>query len=136
MDVPRPGDKGLIDFPGDIIKLHEKLGFYFVARHAVWKEPLGVRLRTMTRGLAHKQIVDDSSLCDVAQRRLSLDLSQERQESDPDYPPNRAHVLCGRARDPSGCVVIQRMDRQANREPLFALDMAAICLGLLGRCAD
>jgi DNA modification methylase len=66
MDVPRPGDKGLIDFPGDIIKLHEKLGFYFVARHAVWKEPLGVRLRTMTRGLAHKQIVDDSSLCDVA----------------------------------------------------------------------
>ena len=26
----------------------------------------GVRLRTMTRGLAHKQIVDDSALCDVA----------------------------------------------------------------------
>lgn len=66
MDVPRSGDKGLIDFPGDIIRLHEKLGFYFVARHNVWKEPLGVRLRTMTRGLAHKQIVDDSSLCDVA----------------------------------------------------------------------
>lgn len=66
MDVPRSGDKGLIDFPGDIIKLHEKLGFYFIARHNVWKEPLAVRLRTMTRGLAHKQIVDDSSLCDVA----------------------------------------------------------------------
>lgn len=66
MDVPRSGDKGLIDFPGDIIKLHEQCGFYFVARHAVWKEPLAVRLRTMTRGLAHKQIVDDSSLCDVA----------------------------------------------------------------------
>ncbi len=66
MDVPRSGDKGLIDFPGDIVKLHEKLGFYYIARHAVWKEPLAVRLRTMTRGLAHKQIVDDSSLCDVA----------------------------------------------------------------------
>jgi DNA modification methylase len=66
MDVPRPGDKGLIDFPGDIIRLHETLGFHYIARHAVWKEPLGVRLRTMTRGLAHKQIVDDSSLCDVA----------------------------------------------------------------------
>lgn len=66
MDVPRSSDKGLIDFPGDIIKLHEKLGFYFIARHNVWKEPLAVRLRTMTRGLAHKQIVDDSSLCDVA----------------------------------------------------------------------
>lgn len=65
MDVPR-GSKGLTDFPGDIIRLHEKLGFFYIARHAVWKEPLGVRLRTMTRGLAHKQIVDDSSLCDVA----------------------------------------------------------------------
>ena len=66
MDVPQPGDKGLRDFPGDIIRLHERHGFYYVARHAVWKEPLGVRLRTMTKGLAHKQIVDDSSLCDVA----------------------------------------------------------------------
>lgn len=66
MDTPRPGDKGLTDFPGDIIRLHERVGFYYVARHAVWKEPLGVRLRTMTKGLAHKQVVDDSSLCDVA----------------------------------------------------------------------
>lgn len=66
MDVPRSGGKGLIDFPGDIIRLHEKAGFYFIARHNVWKEPLAVRLRTMTKGLAHKQIVDDSSLCDVA----------------------------------------------------------------------
>ncbi|MDH4328546.1 MAG: site-specific DNA-methyltransferase [Nitrospira sp.] len=66
MDVPQPGDKGLIDFPGDIIRLHQKLGFFYIARHDVWKEPLAVRLRTMVKGLAHKQIVDDSSLCDVA----------------------------------------------------------------------
>ena len=65
MDVPKGSEK-LIDFPGDIIRLHEKLGFHYIARHAVWKEPLAVRLRTMTRGLAHKQVVDDSSLCDVA----------------------------------------------------------------------
>lgn len=65
MDVPQGGER-LIDFPGDIIRLHEKVGFHYIARHAVWKEPLAVRLRTMTRGLAHKQIVDDSSLCDVA----------------------------------------------------------------------
>ncbi len=66
MDVPIPGDKGLIDFPGDIIRLHQRIGFFYIARHDVWKEPLGVRLRTMVKGLAHKQIVDDSSLCDVA----------------------------------------------------------------------
>lgn len=64
MDVP--GKYGLVDFPGDIIRLHERLNFHYIARHAVWKEPLGVRLRTMAKGLAHKQIVDDSSLCDVA----------------------------------------------------------------------
>lgn len=66
MDIPNGNKKGLTDFPGDIIRQHERLGFHFIARHAVWKEPLGVRLRTMAKGLAHKQIVEDSSLCDVA----------------------------------------------------------------------
>ncbi len=66
MDVPATNGKGYDDFPGDIIRLHKKIGFDFVARHAVWKEPLAVRLRTMAKGLAHKQVVDDSSLCDVA----------------------------------------------------------------------
>lgn len=66
MDIPRKNDRGLLDFPGSIIRLHEKLGWWFWARHFVWKEPLGVRNRTMAKGLAHKQVVDDSSLCDVA----------------------------------------------------------------------
>lgn len=66
MDIPRHGDKGLIDFPGEIIRLHESIGWRFWCRHFVWKEPLGVRNRTMAKGLAHKQVVDDASLCDVA----------------------------------------------------------------------
>lgn len=66
MDVPKGVGRGFTDFPGDIIKLHEKIGFDAAARHFVWKEPLGVRNRTMARGLAHRQIVEDSSLCDVA----------------------------------------------------------------------
>lgn len=69
MDIPRAGANvggGLMDFPGDIIRLHEKIGFRYCARYHVWKEPLGVRNRTMAKGLAHKQIVEDSSLCDVA----------------------------------------------------------------------
>lgn len=72
MDVPTPGKSGanlgsgLKDFPGDIIRLHEKHGWQYAARYHVWKEPLGVRNRTMSKGLAHKQIVDDSTLCDVA----------------------------------------------------------------------
>lgn len=68
MDIPNSCNLGnyLTDFPGDIVRLHEQHGWKFVARHAVWKEPLGVRLRTMAKGLAHKTIVDDSTLCDVA----------------------------------------------------------------------
>jgi hypothetical protein len=65
MDVPA-GKGVLFDFPGEIIRLHERLGMHYIARHSVWKEPLGVRMRTMAKGLAHKQIVEDSSLCDVA----------------------------------------------------------------------
>lgn len=65
MDVPI-GTDSLRDFPGDIIKLHESIGWKYCARYAIWKEPLGVRNRTMAKGLAHKQIVVDSSLCDVA----------------------------------------------------------------------
>jgi DNA modification methylase len=51
------------DFPGDIIRLHKRLGFKHVARYCVWKEPLTVRNRTMAKNLAHKTIVEDSSRC-------------------------------------------------------------------------
>jgi len=69
MDIPS-GNTGrndhLRDFPGDIIRLHERLGFRYTARYHVWKEPLAVRLRTMAKGLAHQTIVEDSSRCTVA----------------------------------------------------------------------
>lgn len=68
MDVPKDGANycGSIDFPGDIIRLHQKLGFEYLPRICIWKEPLGVRNRTMSKALAHKTIVDDSTLTTVA----------------------------------------------------------------------
>lgn len=54
------------DFPGDIFKLHKKIGFNLIARHAIWKEPLWVRNRTMTKNLAHKTIVEDAAYAGVA----------------------------------------------------------------------
>jgi len=68
MDVPsgNSGCDNLVDFPGDIIRLHRELGFEYIARYCVWKEPLGVRNRTMAKNLAHKTIVEDSSRCSVA----------------------------------------------------------------------
>lgn len=69
MDIPRSNsgrNDSLRDFPGDIIRLHERTGWRYVARYHVWKEPLTVRNRTMTKGLAHATVVDDSTRCSVA----------------------------------------------------------------------
>lgn len=68
MDVPlgNSGGDSLRDFPGDIIRLHARLGFDYIARYHVWKEPLAVRNRTMKKDLAHRTIVEDSSRCSVA----------------------------------------------------------------------
>ena len=62
MDTPTLGH-ALFDFPGAIIRLHEKHGFYYVARYAIWKEPLAVAIRTRALGLTHRQLVKDSSFC-------------------------------------------------------------------------
>src|SRR3990167_11469679 len=68
MDVPsgNTGIDHLRDFPGDIIRLHERVGFRYTARYHVWKEPLAVRNRTMAKHLAHRSLVEDSSRCGVA----------------------------------------------------------------------
>lgn len=49
------------DFPGEVIKLHEKHGFFYRNRITIWKEPLKVRMRTMVKSLMHKLIVEDST---------------------------------------------------------------------------
>ena len=68
MDVPKNGANicGYQDFPGDIIRLHDKIGFEYLPRINIWKEPLEVRNRTMSKALAHRQIVEDSTLTNVA----------------------------------------------------------------------
>ena len=67
-EVPRSnsGTDSLIDFPGDVIRLHEREGWRYAGRHAIWKEPLAVRLRTMQKNLAHASLVADSIDCGVA----------------------------------------------------------------------
>lgn len=68
MDVPNNGANicAYNDFPGDVIRLHEKVGFQYLPRICIWKEPLEVRNRTMTKALAHRQITEDSTLVNVA----------------------------------------------------------------------
>lgn len=97
MDIPSSCNLGhhLTDFPGDIIRLHLQHGFKFVARHAVWKEPLGVRLRTMAKGLAHKTLVDDSSLCDVASADYLLIFRRDGENAVPVAHPTGLHSYAG-----------------------------------------
>jgi hypothetical protein len=97
MDVPSSCNAGnhLTDFPGDIIRLHEAKGFKYIARHCVWKEPLGVRLRTMAKGLAHKTIVDDSSLCDVAGADYLLLFRRDGENKVPVTHPTGLHSYAG-----------------------------------------
>jgi hypothetical protein len=114
MDVPGKGNgetarmgcganagTGLIDFPGDIIRLHEQCGFQFAARYAVWKEPLGVRLRTMAKGLAHAQIVEDSSVCDVASADYLLMFRKEGENKIPVAHPTGLQNYAGSRQMPA-----------------------------------
>jgi hypothetical protein len=61
----RSGNTGrgdyLADFPGDIIRLHERLGWRYVGRYHIWKDALRVRNRTLVKGLAHMTIVEDAA---------------------------------------------------------------------------
>lgn len=63
MDIPKNGDSGLIDFPGDIIRLHQENGFVFWDRKNIWKEPLRVAIRTRQRALMHMQLTNDTLKC-------------------------------------------------------------------------
>ena len=104
MDIPRSntgrGDS-LSDFPGDIIRMHEALGFHYVARYHVWKEPLTVRNRTMTKALAHKSIVDDSSRCTVASADYLLVFRRKGENPVPIAHPTGLTEYAGERQPPS-----------------------------------
>jgi hypothetical protein len=95
MGVAANAGSGLIDFPGDIIRLHEKCGFIFCGRRMIWKEPLGVRLRTMAKGLAHQQLCEDSTLCDVAGADQLLMFRKKGENQIPVAHPTGLHRYAG-----------------------------------------
>jgi DNA modification methylase len=92
MDTPtgNSGGDALSDFPGDIIRLHRDLGFDYLARYHVWKEPLAVRNRTMKKDLAHRTLVEDSTRCTVASADYLLAF---RRRGDNPVPVEHPHGL-------------------------------------------
>lgn len=103
MDVPsgNSGRDHLIDFPGDIIRLHEKEGFNYIARYAIWKEPLAVRNRTMAKNLAHKTIVEDSSRCSVASADWLLVFRKKGENKIPITHPHGLSEYAGERKIPA-----------------------------------
>ncbi len=103
MDVPREGANycGYQDFPGDIIRLHERLGFDYLPRICVWKEPLEVRNRTMLKSLAHRTIVEDSTLCTVASADYILPFRKRGKNPVPVAHPSGLHNYAGSRQMPA-----------------------------------
>ncbi len=102
-DVPS-GNSGcdhLFDLPGEIIRLHERIGFKYFARTIVWKEPLLVRNRTLTKGLAHKTIVDDSAKCSNAGADFILHFRRDGENTVPIAHPQGLMEYAGEDQVPA-----------------------------------
>jgi DNA modification methylase len=57
----RDGEAGLRDFPGDIIRLHQRCGFAYASRVTIYKNPVVEMQRTKSHGLLYKQLRKDST---------------------------------------------------------------------------
>lgn len=84
MDIPNPGQRtGYYDFPGKVIEIHERAGFFYFGRIAIWKEPLRVAIRTRLKHLQHKQLVKDSCQSTIAAGDFLLVLKRKGENTIP-----------------------------------------------------
>lgn len=100
-DVSKPGQT-LYDLPGEVIRLHQARGFDYVARFAIWKEPLAVAIRTRALGLTHRQIVKDSSLCTNAGADYILAFRKRGTNKEPIAHPTGFKTYAGEREPPEG----------------------------------
>jgi DNA modification methylase len=118
-DVPlsNTGKDYLTDFPGDIIRLHARHGWGFVARHAIWKEPLWVRNRTLMKTLAHRTIVDDSAYAGVASADYLLVFRRKGENPVPIAHPTGFTEYAGEESPPSDLLTYRGWegDQKQNR---------------------
>ena len=108
---------GLIDFPGDIIRLHQRLGFLYHARFAIWKEPLRVAIRTRSKGLTHRQLVKDSTFSNNAGADYLLVFRKVGENKEPVAHPTGFSSYAGEREIPEGLVEKYRdwTDQKTNK---------------------
>lgn len=96
-DIPdsNTGCDRLFDLPGATVKLHEEEGWHLIARHAIWKEPLAFRNRTMTKNLSHQTTVVDSAMAGVASADFVLVFRKPGKNPVPIAHPTGFHDYAG-----------------------------------------
>lgn len=58
----RDGMIGLSDFPGRLVRTHQRAGFIYHSKVTIFKDPVTAMQRTKAIGLLHKQLKKDSAL--------------------------------------------------------------------------
>lgn len=119
MDIPtgNSGCDALIDFPGEIIRLHEANGWKFACRYFVWKEPLTIRNRTMMKSLAHRTLCEDSTRCSMANADQLLIFRRSGKNEVPVVHPTGLHRYAGERKMPADLLPLKGMegDQKKNR---------------------
>lgn len=102
-DIPsgNTGRDHMIDFSGDIIRMHEKIGWKYVARYCVWKDPFTVYIRTLAKTLRHRTCVEDSSRCSVAAADYMLTFRKPGDNKEPIHHPNGLLEYAGERTPPA-----------------------------------
>lgn len=103
MDVPLDGANicGYSDFPGDIIRLYRKHGWEMLPRICIWKEPLAVRNRTMSKALAHRTICEDSTQTNIAAADYLIPFRRKGKNPVPVTHPTGLHRYAGEREIPA-----------------------------------
>ncbi len=108
-DVPsgNTGRDHMRDFPGDIIRLHAKHGFRYVARYCVWKDPFVVYIRTLAKTLRHRTFIEDSSKCSVAAADYMLLFRRDGENKEPIAHPTGLMSYAGSREAPPATLKYQ-----------------------------
>ena len=103
-DIPamkeRDGYIGLKDFPGDIIRLFQKVGFIYHSKVHIKKNELMEAQRTRAIGLAHKQVVKDSAISRNALPDYIVTMRKPGENKEPISRPNGFEYYTGSKEQP------------------------------------
>lgn len=103
MDVPKDGANicGYSDFPGDIIRLYQRHGWEMLPRVTIWKEPLEVRNRTMSKALAHRTLCEDGTQVNMAGADYLIPFRRKGKNAEPVTHPQGMLDYAGDAEVPA-----------------------------------